>query len=266
MPPTAAMAPRGVEEADWTTSAAVYCDGPLLAAVQRACVWPDSKDFVDTPMRAAPSEVLRAFHAAAPSTDAEVRAFVARWFEPGPPQLALQPFPRQQQQQSSGGGGGGGDTAGGGDADSADATGGDRDALLPDWSPAGPPFAAAMPHGEVRDFARSVHALWPSLARAPTIPTSPSASATRPPPRPPPRSSLLPTPHAALVPGERFRETYYWDSHWVVLGLIASGMTSTAEGVVRNLLHLVSRHGRALHCLIVQLNFKPFVTVCPRTH
>jgi hypothetical protein len=33
----------------------------------------------------------------------------------------------------------------------------------------------------------------------------------------------------------------------VVLGLLASGMTATAEGVVRNLLHLVSEFGMALH-------------------
>ena len=50
-------------------------------------------------------------------------------------------------------------------------------------------------------------------------------------------------PHAAIVPGERFRETYYWDSYWTVLGLIACGMLDTAEGVARNLLSLVERFG-----------------------
>ena len=247
----------------------VYCDGPLLAAVQRARVWPDSKDFVDTPMRAAPDEVFAAFHALpTPTTDDDVRAFVARWFHPGPP-----PPPRHHESSpspssshlpsspdaSGGGGGGGGDAA----SDDDDAS-----LLLRDWSPDGPPFAADVRPAHLRDFARRVHALWPSLARAPTSAGAsssssfssrgaPLASTSAPPAPSPPSSSspsssaaasasfssLIPTPHVAVVPGERFRETYYWDSHWVVVGLLASGMRATAEGVVRNMLHLVATHG-----------------------
>jgi alpha,alpha-trehalase len=31
-----------------------------------------------------------------------------------------------------------------------------------------------------------------------------------------------------LVPGGRFRESYYWDTYWIILGLIASDMLNTA--------------------------------------
>lgn len=31
----------------------------------------------------------------------------------------------------------------------------------------------------------------------------------------PERHSLLPLPHPFVVPGDRFREVYYWDSYWV---------------------------------------------------
>jgi len=31
-----------------------------------------------------------------------------------------------------------------------------------------------------------------------------------------------------LVPGGRFRESYYWDSYWIILGLIATDMLDTA--------------------------------------
>jgi len=31
-----------------------------------------------------------------------------------------------------------------------------------------------------------------------------------------------------LVPGGRFRESYYWDTYWIILGLIASDMLDTA--------------------------------------
>ena len=57
------------------------------------------------------------------------------------------------------------------------------------------------------------------------------------------RSTLLPLPHPTVVPGDRFRETYYWDSLWVVSGLLASGMAGTAEGLVRNLLHMLEAAG-----------------------
>lgn len=58
-----------------------------------------------------------------------------------------------------------------------------------------------------------------------------------------PRSSLIPLPHPFFVPGGRFRECYYWDTLWIVHGLIASDMLQSAVGVVRNLLHLVETLG-----------------------
>ncbi len=55
--------------------------------------------------------------------------------------------------------------------------------------------------------------------------------------------SLLWVPHLAVVPGGRFRELYYWDTYWVVRGLIVSEMRETACGVVLNLLHLLKQFG-----------------------
>ena len=39
----------------------------------------------------------------------------------------------------------------------------------------------------------------------------------------PPYSSLLPLPEPYVVPGGRFRELYYWDSYFTMLGLVESG-------------------------------------------
>ena len=47
----------------------------------------------------------------------------------------------------------------------------------------------------------------------------------------PQRHTLLPLPHPVIVPGGRFRENYYWDSYWIVLGLLACGQVDTATGV-----------------------------------
>lgn len=34
------------------------------------------------------------------------------------------------------------------------------------------------------------------------------------------RSTLIAAPNPFIIPGERFRESYYWDSHWIILGLL----------------------------------------------
>ena len=55
--------------------------------------------------------------------------------------------------------------------------------------------------------------------------------------------SLLPLPGITAVPGDRFRELYYWDSFWVIKGLLVSGMTETATSEVRNLMSLLATYG-----------------------
>lgn len=42
-------------------------------------------------------------------------------------------------------------------------------------------------------------------------------------------SSLLPMSGYFFVPGQRFRELYYWDSFWVVKGLLVSSMQESAK-------------------------------------
>ena len=48
----------------------------------------------------------------------------------------------------------------------------------------------------------------------------------------PARSTLLLLRHGFMAPGGRFREAYYWDTHWTVLGLLACGMTRTATHAI----------------------------------
>jgi len=55
--------------------------------------------------------------------------------------------------------------------------------------------------------------------------------------------SLLFLPNPVVVPGGRFREIYYWDSLWIIKGLLACGMKDTARGMVENLLYLVNKLG-----------------------
>ena len=58
-----------------------------------------------------------------------------------------------------------------------------------------------------------------------------------------PHSSLLPLPHRYVVPGGRFREIYYWDSYFTMLGLEQSGRHDLAVDMVRNFAFLIDRYG-----------------------
>ncbi|RYZ19703.1 MAG: alpha,alpha-trehalase, partial [Chitinophagaceae bacterium] len=56
-------------------------------------------------------------------------------------------------------------------------------------------------------------------------------------------SSLLPLPHEYIVPGGRFREIYYWDSYFTMLGLRESGEIGMIESMVKNFAWLTDTYG-----------------------
>jgi alpha,alpha-trehalase len=60
-----------------------------------------------------------------------------------------------------------------------------------------------------------------------------------------PYSSLLPLPRPYVVPGGRFRELYYWDSYFTMLGLAESGRADLLEDMVQNFAHLIDSYGHA---------------------
>jgi len=72
-------------------------------------------------------------------------------------------------------------------------------------------------------------ALWPVLTRS-----ADSVDA---------RSSLIPLPGPYVVPGGRFREVYYWDSYFTMLGLVQSGRTDLVKDMLDNFAHLINTVG-----------------------
>lgn len=58
-----------------------------------------------------------------------------------------------------------------------------------------------------------------------------------------PSSSLIELPRPYIVPGGRFREIYYWDSYFTMLGLAESGRHDVIEDMVENFAHLIDRIG-----------------------
>lgn len=65
----------------------------------------------------------------------------------------------------------------------------------------------------------------------------------RSPDQPAPGSSLLPLPHAYIVPGGRFREVYYWDSYFTMLGLRVSQRDELIESMVDNFAYELATYG-----------------------
>lgn len=57
------------------------------------------------------------------------------------------------------------------------------------------------------------------------------------------RSSLLPLPKPYVVPGGRFREVYYWDSYFTMLGLVDSKRTDLVANMLDNFAHLITTVG-----------------------
>lgn len=55
--------------------------------------------------------------------------------------------------------------------------------------------------------------------------------------------SLLALPKPYVVPGGRFRELYYWDSYFTMLGLVADGRRDLAEAMLANFAHLIATYG-----------------------
>ncbi|HEY0211837.1 alpha,alpha-trehalase TreA [Acerihabitans sp.] len=58
-----------------------------------------------------------------------------------------------------------------------------------------------------------------------------------------PHDSLLPLPHSYVVPGGRFREVYYWDSYFTMLGLAESGNWGLVKNMTDNFAHEIDAYG-----------------------
>ncbi len=93
-------------------------------------------------------------------------------------------------------------------------------------APPGPDVPEARP-GE--PLGRYVDRLWPVLAMDE--------------PAPPRWSTLLPLPGPIVVPGGRFRESYYWDSYFVMLGLEAAGKPALARSTLGDIATEIRRYG-----------------------
>jgi alpha,alpha-trehalase len=173
----------------------IYCEGPVLNAVQLSQIYNDSKTFVDMPMRFDPNVTLAAFNALAdPSDLSQLRQYLDAYFLPAGSDLA-------------------------------------------EWVPTdftdSPAFLTTITDMDYQSWASDLNQLWLILGRQ----VNESVHEN------PQRHSYVPRNYPMMVPGGRFRESYYWDSWWIVRGLLVCDMNVTAQNVINNLLDDVGNFG-----------------------
>lgn len=83
---------------------------------------------------------------------------------------------------------------------------------------------------QATDLREHIRTLWPTLVRQPVVAR--------------PGSSALPLPAPFVVPGGRFREMYYWDSYFTMLGLAKDGQQPLVESMLADFVSVIERHGR----------------------
>jgi alpha,alpha-trehalase len=81
-----------------------------------------------------------------------------------------------------------------------------------------------------RSITEHINALWPILTRKAGADEGAAGS-------------LIPLPNDYVVPGGRFREVYYWDSYFTLLGLQTAGKQKLVRDMVENFAYLIREVG-----------------------
>ena len=173
----------------------IYCEGPVLNAIQMSGIFSDSKTFVDMPMRYDPNVTLQAFNAL---TDQGNKTVLEKYLE-----------------------------------DYFLPVGSDLDDWVPTDFTHTPAFLDTITDVDYKQWGTDLNELWLVLGR------QVNASVLE----HPERHSFLPRNHSMIVPGGRFRESYYWDSWWIIRGLLVCDMSNTAKDVISNLFEDVYNFG-----------------------
>lgn len=107
----------------------------------------------------------------------------------------------------------------------------DLRAFVAKWFTPPPAAGEGYRSDTTQSMQQHIRSLWEVLTRAPAPDTLRD------------RSSLIPLPEPYLVPGGRFREVYYWDSYFEMLGLVADGRLKLMGEMLDNFAYLIRTVG-----------------------
>lgn len=101
-----------------------------------------------------------------------------------------------------------------------------------DWVPS-PRFLNSIKDDNFRNWASYLNGVWKILGRKMKDEIKDAQNLY----------SIIWVPNPVIVPGGRFREFYYWDSYWIVQGLLLSEMYNTTKGMLENFVYIVDNYG-----------------------
>lgn len=98
-----------------------------------------------------------------------------------------------------------------------------------------PAFLEKVNDTVIREFTEAVIDIWPDLTRRYAGPGNCTKCA----------NSFIPVNRTFVVAGGRFREPYYWDSYWIIEGLLRTGgaFTQISKNIIENFLDFVETIG-----------------------
>lgn len=101
-----------------------------------------------------------------------------------------------------------------------------------DWTP-NPRFVDRIKDDEFKKWCLTLNRIWKDLGRKMKAEVKDHHDLY----------SIIWVPNPVIVPGGRFREFYYWDSYWIVQGLLLSEMHKTVKGMLENFLYIIEEYG-----------------------
>lgn len=102
----------------------------------------------------------------------------------------------------------------------------------PDWKPY-PQFLSHVRDDLLRQFGMELNALWKDLGKQINIDVK----------NRPDMYSLVYLQSPVILPGGRFLELYYWDTYWIIRGLIHCEMLPSVKGMLQDFLILLDKYG-----------------------
>lgn len=94
-----------------------------------------------------------------------------------------------------------------------------------------PRFFNNLSNENLLNMSKALQATWKELSRV-SVSLENGGSTT-----------LLNLPRPFIIPGGRFREFYYWDTYWILEGLLVSDMHKSAENIVVNFIEIINTYG-----------------------
>lgn len=101
--------------------------------------------------------------------------------------------------------------------------------LLEDYNEE-PPFLSSITNEVMRDVTQGLIKMWKNLSRVSVVKKGHE-------------TTMLDLPFPFIVPGGRFREFYYWDTYFILEGLLVSKLDKTAINIIKNFIHIIDKLG-----------------------